>query len=95
MLEGLGFNLELLGSHSYVVRKLHELCPKDEKALRAAFTKYKHPRFFKVFVGGMPYGDTKRYDEKVRSASTEQLATLIKTCGFLLQTKAYLLWQKP
>jgi rRNA pseudouridine-1189 N-methylase Emg1 (Nep1/Mra1 family) len=95
MLEGLGFNLEHLGSHSYVVRKLRELSPKDEKAIRTALIKYKHRRFFKVFVGGMPYGDTKLYDEKVRNASVEQLATLIKTCGFLLQTKVYLFWQKP
>ncbi len=95
ILKGLGFNLELLGSHSYVMRKLGEFRPTEEKAVRTALIKYKHPRFFKVFVGGMPYGDTKLYDKKVRNASVEQLATLIKTCGFLLQTKVYLFWQKP
>jgi len=33
--------------------------------------------------------------KKPRTMDPEQLATLIKTCGFLLQTKVYLFWQKP
>jgi len=32
------------------------------------------------------------YAEKVREASLEKLAHLIKVCGLLLQTKVYLFW---
>jgi hypothetical protein len=32
------------------------------------------------------------YERKVNAATLEQLASLIKICGFLLQTKAYLFW---
>jgi len=32
------------------------------------------------------------YAEEVRKASLERLAHLIKICGFLMQTKVYLLW---
>jgi hypothetical protein len=33
------------------------------------------------------------YERKVNAAALEQLAGLIKICGFLMQTKAYLFWQ--
>jgi hypothetical protein len=32
------------------------------------------------------------YERKVNAATLEQLAGLIKICGFLMQTKAYLFW---
>jgi hypothetical protein len=35
------------------------------------------------------------YEKKVNAATLEQLAGLIKICGFLLQTKAYLFWENP
>jgi hypothetical protein len=34
------------------------------------------------------------YERKVNAATLEQLAGLIKICGFLMQTKAYLFWKK-
>jgi hypothetical protein len=33
------------------------------------------------------------YERKVNAATLEQLAGLIKICGFLMQTKAYLFWR--
>jgi hypothetical protein len=35
------------------------------------------------------------YERKVNAATLEQLAGLVKICGFLLQTKAYLFWENP
>jgi hypothetical protein len=42
----------------------------------------------------MPFGRKLVYTQEVRKASLERLAHLIKVCGFLLQTKVYLFWQK-
>jgi len=47
----------------------------------------------KYFFYHQPYGQTILYAEKVREASLEKLAQLIKVCGMLLQTKVYLFWQ--
>jgi hypothetical protein len=33
------------------------------------------------------------YERKVNAATLEQLASLIKICGFLMQTKVYLFWR--
>jgi hypothetical protein len=33
------------------------------------------------------------YAKEVKKASLERLARLIKVCGILLQTKAYLFWK--
>jgi hypothetical protein len=34
------------------------------------------------------------YRKEVRFASLEKLVGLIKTCGFLMQTKVYLFWSE-
>jgi hypothetical protein len=34
------------------------------------------------------------YEKKVNAATLEQLAGLIKICGFLLQSKVYLFWRR-
>jgi hypothetical protein len=45
-----------------------------------------------VFSGLLPYGHSPEYAENIKNASLERLAQLIKICGFLMQTKVYLLW---
>ena len=62
--------------------------------IRKAFIKHAHPRFLKSFSAHMPFGRMEAYAEEVRKASLERLARLIKVCGFLMQTKVYLFWQK-
>ncbi len=47
----------------------------------------------KSFSLRMPFGKKEAYAESVKEASIEKLAHLIKICGFLMQTKAYLFWQ--
>jgi hypothetical protein len=34
------------------------------------------------------------YEKKVNATTLEQLAGLIKICGFLMQTKVYLSWKR-
>jgi hypothetical protein len=95
VLEELGFNVQLLGSGNYVFQKLQALNIDELERVREAFVKADHPRFSKFFSSGLPFGRMEDYEEKVNAATLEQLAGLIKICGFLLQTKAYLFWERP
>jgi hypothetical protein len=61
--------------------------------IKQAFFKNQTPRFLKFFAARQPYGTVAGYRDKVTSLDKERLANLIKACGFLLQTKAYLLWR--
>jgi len=92
LLNSLGFNVRLLCSGKYVLGRLRSLSPEQISAIREAFIKYNHPRFMKSFSVKMPFGSKEAYAEEVREASLERLAHLIKICGFLMQTKAYLFW---
>ena len=93
-LEQVGFNVQLLGSGNYVFQKLRALNADGLERVREAFVKADHPRFSKFFSSGLPFGHMGDYERKVDAATLEQLAGLIKICGFLLQTKAYLFWSK-
>jgi len=92
-LGSLGFNIHLLGSKKYVLQKLQTLRSEDIAKIKQAFIKNCHARFMKCFFCHMPFGLKEAYAEEVREASLERLAHLIKVCGFLLQTKAYLFWK--
>ncbi|MCJ7423538.1 hypothetical protein MUP01_04630 [Candidatus Bathyarchaeota archaeon] len=60
----------------------------------AGFIRHKHGRFLKEFFSDVPFGRAADYEKCVKKASVEQLARLIKACGFLLQEKAYLFWSR-
>jgi len=92
VLEQVGFNVQLLGSGNYVFQKLQALNADDIERVREGFIKADHPRFSKFFSSGLPFGHMGDYEKKVNAATLEQLAGLIKICGFLMQTKAYLFW---
>ena len=62
--------------------------------IEKAFVKNQTPRFLKFFAAHQPYGTLAGYRNKVKKLDQERLASLIKVCGFLLQTKVYLLWRK-
>jgi len=94
VLEEVGFNVRLLGSGNYVFQKLQALNADGLKRVREAFIRADHPRFSKFFSSGLPFGHTGDYERKVNAATMEQLAGLIKVCGFLLQTKVYLFWKR-
>jgi GNAT superfamily N-acetyltransferase len=89
-----GFNIQLLGSEKYVLKKLQSLSEKELRTVREAFIKHNHARFMKYFFCHMPFGRKQAYAKAVMEASLEKIAHLIKVCGFLLQTKVYLFWKK-
>jgi hypothetical protein len=93
-LSQLGFDVQLLGSTTYLLRKLQNLNGQDLTRIKNAFIKNKHPRFMKQFSTELPFGNKEAYTKAVTCGSIEKLANLIKVCGFLLQTKTYLLWMK-
>ena len=47
----------------------------------------------KAFSHHQPFGIKQAYETEVTPLGLERLARLIKICGVLKQTKAYLLWR--
>jgi len=94
VLQEVGFNVQLLGSGNHVFQKLQALNADGLERVREAFIKADHLRFSKFFSSGLPFGHIADYEKKVNAATLEQLAGLIKICGFLMQTKAYMFWKK-
>jgi hypothetical protein len=94
VLEGLGFDTQLLGSRTYVVSKLQTLAEKDVLRIREAFAKHRHTRFMKSFSYHLPFGTRDAYVRETMAADLDKLANLMKICGFLMQTKVYLFWRR-
>lgn len=94
ILKSLGFNEVFLRSPRYVMEKLSSLTSVQLDLVRAAFKKYKHPRFLKEFGWHDVYGKPAAYEKNVKNADFEKLTKLIGTCGVMLQTKVYLFWSK-
>lgn len=94
LLHELGFNEQLLSSEKYVLEKLQSLSSQDVERIKQALVKHSHPRFMKAFSYHLPYGQKQAYRKEVEHLGLERLAGLIKICGFLTQTKAYLFWSK-
>jgi len=92
ILQQCGFNIQLLGSEKYVLNKLQTLSDEGLEKVREAFIKHCHARFMKYFFCHIPFGRKEVYAKEVKKANLERLARLIKICGFLMQTKAYLIW---
>jgi uncharacterized membrane protein len=78
-----------------VLDRVKSLKEEDVGKIREVFIKNNHPRFSKFFSSGLPFGHMGDYERKVNAATLGQLAGLIKICGFLMQTKAYLFWERP
>ena len=60
--------------------------------IREIFVKQRHTRFMKSFSYHLPFGSKEAYKKEITNARLEKLAHLIRICGFLMQTKAYLFW---
>jgi hypothetical protein len=84
VLQEVGFNVQLLGRGNYVLQKLQALNADGLERVREAFVRADHPRFSKFFSSGLLFGHMKDYERNVNAATLEQLARLIKTCGFLM-----------
>jgi uncharacterized protein with PIN domain len=46
----------------------------------------------KSFSYHLPFGSKEAYRKEITDANLDKLARLIRICGFLTQTKAYLFW---
>lgn len=96
VLEKLGFNLQLLGSHKYVMSKLEGLNPRQVGRLKKAFRNNAHPRYLKELrTDGSIFGTRAGKDKAFRRMELPKLAQLTKITGQLLQTKVYLFWSRP
>ena len=95
-LEGLGFDLQLLGSQRYVLGKLEGLASGQLDLLRGYLQRCGHPRFRKEFAVSrhVPYGNSVEFKKCISEADVPKLARLVKIVGMLLQTKVYLFWSK-
>jgi hypothetical protein len=93
VLRSYGFQPELLGCSSYILKKLRHLRSEQILGIKRAFIENDHPRFRKVFSGILPYGRSPEYVANIENASLQRLSQLVKICEFLLQTKVYLFWQ--
>lgn len=89
----MGFNEQLLSGEKCVLTKLQALNSTKIERVKQAFLKHAHPRFMKAFSHHQPFGIKQAYETEVTPLGLERLARLIKICGVLKQTKAYLLWR--
>jgi hypothetical protein len=48
----------------------------------------------KSFSYHLPFGTKEAYVKEIIAADLGKLASLIRICGFLMQTKVYLFWKK-
>jgi hypothetical protein len=48
----------------------------------------------KSFSYHLPFGTRDAYVKEIMVADLDKLASLIKICGFLMQTKVYLFWNE-
>jgi hypothetical protein len=95
ILESVGLDRRLFGSVGHVEERLGAMSKKDLDLVRFGFIRCKNGPFLKVFFSSVPFGHAAEYGKCVEKASVEKLARLIKACGFLLQEKVYLFYEKP
>ena len=94
MLDFVGLDRRLFGSVGCVGQRLKAMNKKKMDLVREAFAKCRHGRFLKEFFNDVPFGRAADYKKRVKKASIQQLASLIKVCGFLLQKKVYVFWPR-
>ena len=92
ILEGLGFNTQLLCSINYVLKTLQALNEDRLAKIRETLATQRHPRFLKTFSNDLPFGTKNSYRKEIAKARLDKLAGLMKIWGFLMQTKVYLFW---
>jgi hypothetical protein len=85
----------MINNTNYASRTLQQLGKDDTAKITQALAMQRHPRFLKSFSNDLPFGTRKAYLEEIANASLEKLEALIKICGFLMQTKVYLVWRRP
>lgn len=95
ILESVGLDRRLFSSVGHVEQRLKAMSKEKLSLIRAGFIKHKNGPFLKVFFHNVAFGHAADYEKAVEKASVDRLAMLVRACGFLLQEKVYLFWQKP
>lgn len=95
ILESVGLDRKLFGSVGHVQQRLEAMSKENLDLVRAGFKRCKTGPFLKIFFHNVAFGPTAKYAGCVEKADSGKLALLVKACGFLLQEKVYLFWQKP
>jgi hypothetical protein len=75
-LRQLGFNIQLLGSKKYVLRKLQTLSDKEVIRIKEAFIRNSHARFMKYFfpISYLGKGMSTQRNQKSQSRKTRTLS---------------------
>ena len=97
LLVSLGFDLQFLGSKSYVKSNLEHLTSEELVRLREGFLHNKHPRFRAQFASlgrRQPFFSKAQWTSAIETADLKKIGDLIRVIGVLLQTKVYLFWEK-
>jgi hypothetical protein len=94
VLESVGLDRRLFGSVGHVEMRLKAMSKKDLDLVRSGFRRHKNGPFLRVF-SSVAYGHAADYEKCVEKAGVEKLARLVRACGFLLQEKVYLFYEKP
>lgn len=96
MLEGLGFDVKLLGSQNCVQKRLRSLTVEQMELLKECLAKCGHPRFRKDFAISrhVPYGNKAEFRRCIYDSDLPKLTRLIRIVGMLLQGKVHLFWRQ-
>jgi hypothetical protein len=82
-----------ISGQASALNKVQTLDGRDTAGIGGAGIKQSPIRFLKSFSFHLPFGTKEACTQAVASASLDRLTGLIKICGFLMQTKAYLFWR--
>jgi hypothetical protein len=93
-LRRLGFNPIMLGSVNYNMQKIKEVGRRKIESVLIEFCRKEGALRKRLLSFHRVYPKQAEAEEKIKSASTELLAKILKRLNFLAQTKIYLFWRK-
>jgi ABC-type lipoprotein export system ATPase subunit/GNAT superfamily N-acetyltransferase len=93
-LQRLGFNPIMLGSVNYNMKKTREVGRNKVDSILIKFCRKEGSLRKRLLSFHRVYPKQAEAEAKIKTASTELLAKIIKRLNFLAQTKVYLFWQK-
>lgn len=94
-LRKLGFNPILLASEKQNLKRLEELNREGMSRCKNILVNVQHPRLRRAAVPEKPYADDATYRSATEKAGVEKTAKILRVLSILMQTKVYLLWEKP
>jgi ABC-type lipoprotein export system ATPase subunit/GNAT superfamily N-acetyltransferase len=93
-LRKIGFNPVMLGSVSYNMKKINEVGRNKIESILIEFCRKEGSLRKRLLSFHHVYPKQSEAEAKIKAASTELLARMIKRLNFLAQTKVYLFWKR-